>query len=459
MEAHPEWILTLFFLFLGALMMGVPVAWALGGSSFVVTGICAWLNNHSGGSFALDWNTFSLSVERIYGLVESETLVALPMFVFMGHILDKSGVSKSVMESIAGIFGRVRGGLAVGVVFIGVLLAASTGIIGASVVLLGTICLPVMLKSGYDIRLCCGTICGAGTLGILIPPSIMLVVMADRLQLPVADLFTGSLLPGLLLASLYVLYIAIYAALFPKRVPRASSEDMENPIDWIQAIKSIAPVLILIVIVLGSIFAGLAPPTEASGLGAFGAFLIAMAHKGVNWKSVKSMCAETVQTIGFLFAIFVGASCFALALRLLGGDDWIQTMLAGDDRGPYTIVLLVLLLVFVLGFFLDWIEITLVVLPIIGALVGDLPMEWASGEGEQSMVALWFAILCALVLQTSFLTPPVGFALFYLKGAVKESIQPRDLYVGIIPFVVIQLIAVILILIFPSIVTWLPSIQ
>ncbi len=457
MEVHPGWIAVLFGCFLSGLLFGIPVAWALGGSAFLVTGFCAYLNSYSGGEFVLDWNTFSLSVERVYGLVESDTLVALPMFILMGHILDKSGVSRIVMNSISVIFGQVRGGLAMGVVIVGVLLAASTGIIGASVVLLGTICLPVMIQAGYGARISCGTICSAGTLGILIPPSIMLIIMADRLQLPVADLFTGSLLPGLLLAILYLIYILGYSFIFPDRVPVKSSSNTH--IKWLPVLKSVAPVFLLIIIVLGSIFTGIAPPTEASGLGAFGAFIIALFHKGISKKSVEGMCRETIQTIGFLFAIFVGASCFALALRLLGGDDWIQSVLSGDGRGPYMVVALVLGLVFVLGFFLDWIEITLVVLPIISALVGDLPLAWAdSWEGKDS-IALWFAILCALVLQTSFLTPPVGFALFYLKGAVKDMVSPKDLYLGIIPFVFIQIIAVILIIIFPEIVTWLPSLD
>lgn len=457
MEVHPVWIGILFGGFIVSLILGIPVAWALGGSAFIVTGACAYLNSHSGGAFALDWNTFSLAVERVYGLVESDTLVALPMFILMGHILDKSGVSKSVMNTIADVFGRVRGGLAMGVIIVGVLLAASTGIIGASVVLLGTICLPVMIQAGYGSRISSGTICSAGTLGILIPPSIMLIIMADRLQLPVADLFTGSLLPGLLLAFLYLCYILGYSFLFPNRVPVTRSSD--SKIEWGPVMKSVAPVFILVVIVLGSIFAGIAPPTEASGLGACGAFVIAICHKGISKKSVEGMCRETIQTIGFLFAIFIGASCFALALRLLGGDDWIQTILSGNDRGPYTVVALVLGLVFILGFFLDWIEITLVVLPIISALVGDLPMEWADHWDGKDSIALWFAILCALVLQTSFLTPPVGFALFYLKGAVKDMLSPKDLYLGIIPFVIIQIVAVILIIIFPEIVTWLPSLD
>lgn len=458
MEAHPTWIMTLFGVFLFFLMIGIPVAWALGGSAFIVTAACAYLNNYQGGSFVLDWNTFSLSVERIYGLVENETLVALPMFILMGHILDKSSVSQSVMHTVAEVFGRVRGGLAMGVVFIGVLLAASTGIIGASVVLLGTICLPVMLRSGYSKQLACGTICGSGTLGILIPPSIMLVVMADRLQLPVADLFRGSLMPGLLLASLYFIYISIYSLVFPNKAPSQNVHD-QKPINWWHVIRSLSPVVVLIFVVLGSIFAGIAAPTEASGLGAIGASVLGWIHKGINFESIKKSCGETIQTCGFLFAIFLGASCFALALRMLGGDDWIQSTIAGEDRGPYLIVFLVLGLVFILGFFLDWIEITLVVLPIISSLVGDLPMDWADDWGGKGSVALWFAILCAMVLQTSFLTPPVGFALFYLKGATQEAIEARDLYLGIIPFVGLQVLAVVLIILFPAIVCWLPSLN
>ncbi len=459
METHPLWIAALFGTFLSALMLGIPVAWALGGSAFMITGLCAWSNAHADGSFALDWNTFSLSVERIFGLVENETLVALPMFVLMGHILDKSGISGALMESITHVFRRVRGGLAFGVVVIGVLLAASTGIIGASVVLLGTICLPSMLASGYSVRLASGIVCGAGTLGILIPPSIMLVIMADRLQLPVADLFMASLIPGLILAGLYGLYIFILAQFNPQSVPLASTEGNDVRTDWLKVFKSVVPVFLLILAVLGSIFLGIAPPTEASGLGAFGALILGLVHRGVNRHAIRAIFDQTVNTMGFLFAIFIGASCFALALRLLGGDDWIREALTSGRMNAMLTVAIMLAFIFILGFFLDWIEITLIVLPIVSQIVDGLSFPWAETWGGDQAVLLWFAILCALVLQTSFLTPPVGFALFYLKGASREVLKPRDLYLGIIPFVAVQLVAVFLVFLFPVLVNWLPQMR
>lgn len=461
MESHPIWIFSLFGLFFIALIAGIPVAWALGGSAFIVTGFSAWSNATQGTDLVLDWNTFSLSTERIYGLIENETLVALPMFILMGHILDKSGISQRLMVTMSRLFGKMPGGLAAGVVIIGVLLAASTGIIGASVVLLATICLPAMREAGYSMRLACGTICGAGTLGILIPPSIMLVIMADRLQLPVADLFGGSLVPGLVLAGLYIVYILGIARFRPQLAPASQSGGgNDESLPWWSIVKSAIPVTLLILIVLGSIFTGIAPPTEASGLGAAGAFILALVYRGGTWKSLKNTMDETVHTMGFLFAIFIGASCFALALRLLGGDEWIRQSLAASQLSGQLTILVILVFIFILGFFLDWIEITLIALPIISQVVDGLSLPWAEAWGGSDAVLLWFAILCALVLQTSFLTPPVGFALFYLKGTdAAGSVRLKDIYAGIIPFVIIQLVGVAAVFVFPGLVLWLPSLR
>lgn len=455
MEWSGLWIGILFGVFFLSLLLGIPVAWALGGSAFLVTAFHQW----SGGSM-VEWSTFSLSVERIYGLIENDTLVALPMFILMGHVLDKSGVAGAMMESITQIFGRFRGGLAMGVVVIGVILAATTGIIGASVVLLATMCLPPMIRAGYSMSLTTGTICSAGTLGILIPPSIMLVVMADRLQLPVADLFSGNLVPGLLLAFLYIIYISLLARFLPTSAPSLSISPVTNQhIPWWGMVRNLAPVMSLVIMVLGSIYAGWATPTEASGLGALGAILLGILHQGVNMKVIRSIFHESVRTLGFLFAIFIGASCFSLCLRLLGGDDWVRSILSGNTHNSYWVVAMMLILIFVLGFFLDWIEITLIVLPIVSQVVNDITFPWAETWGGDKAVLLWFAILCALVLQTSFLTPPVGFALFYLKGAVAQRISPRELYLGVLPFVLIQLSATLLVFFFPVLVHWLPSMQ
>ena len=449
-------IIALFVSFIALLLLGVQVAYALGGLSVIFTVIAISLDHFAGTFIGLDFNVLSLIVNRIFQLLDNWVLVALPMFIFMGHMLDRSGVAEKLMHALQNLFGRVHGGLALSVTLIGVLLAASTGIIGASVVLLGILSLPAMLKQGYRKELAVGTVCGAGTLGILLPPSIMLIIMADQIQLSVGALFMGAVIPGLILATLYGTYILIYALLKPEAAPLPANR---RELSWAvlgELALAIIPAMMLILLVLGSFFFGIATPTEASGLGAFGALLLAAFNRKLDSDVLPSALAETMKTMGFLFAIFIGATCFSLVLRLLGGDDLISGLLLGADIAPYSLIVLILFIIFLLGFFLDWIEITLIILPLIAPVVAALNLESVTTNLENAQL-VWFAILCAVTLQTSFLTPPVGFALFYVKGVCPKGIELVHIYRGAIPFILLQLLTLILVLLFPSLVTWLPE--
>ncbi len=399
-----------------------------------------------------------LLVGRIFSIMDNWVLVALPMFIFMGLMLDKSGVAERMMHSMQKLFGRVRGGLAITVTLIGVILAASTGIIGASVVLLGVMSLPVMLKQNYNKPLALGTIASAGCLGILIPPSIMLVIMGDQLGVSVGDLFMGAVFPGVILGALYVIYIVVHGRIWPDNAPLASDHTDATLKDILIVMRDILPPATLILAVLGSIFAGIATVTEASGIGALGAAILAFVYKRLNFSVLKEVAINTMNTSAYIFAIFVGATIFALVLRELGGDQLIESSLTGLGLGPYGLILVVLAVVFLLGFFLDWIEISLIILPLIGPVISglDLPID---GYGVVDNPTLtWFALLVAVTLQTSFLTPPVGFALFYLKGVCPPNVRLVDIYKGVVPFIILQLIGLGLVFAFPALTTWLPAI-
>jgi len=456
-------LLLLSFCFIGFLLLGVPVGFSLGGSSVVTTVVAIALDVQFGTFSGLDFQVFSLVVNRIYGLMGNWVLVALPMFILMGNFLDKSGLAEKLMHSLGLVTRQFPGGLALSVTLIGVLLAASTGIIGASVVLLGMVSLPVMMNAKYNKSLAVGTVCSAGTLGILIPPSIMLIIMADRLQLSVGDLFLGAIIPGVILAGLYALYIVGYSIVKPAFAPPVKLEKGQEAKGRISALAlAIFPTLALILLVLGSIFYGIATPTEASGLGAAGAMILAASNKRLNMKVIRESLEGTLHTIGFLFAIFIGATCFSLVLRLLGGDELITELVQNWDVGDYTKITVILFIVFLLGFFLEWIEITLIILPIVGPAISQMNFPWMvdTGMDPSSRPSLvWFCILSAMTLQTSFLTPPVGFALFYVKGVAPKEISIGDIYRGVIPFIILQLIGLILLMIFPKLVLWLPSIS
>ena len=458
MIAENYLVIGMFLSFIALLFTGFPVAWVLAGVGIAFSGIGWFTDNVMGWTMTgLNYNVLGLLVGRIYGIMTNWVLIALPMFIFMGLMLDKSGIAKKMMHSMQRLFGNVRGGLAITVALIGIILAASTGIIGASVVLLGVMSLPVMLKQNYDKALALGTISASGCLGILIPPSIMLVIMGDQLSIPILDLFMGAVFPGLILGFLYIAYILVYCKINPEKAPLAADHREINFKDVLRALYDIIPPAGLIFLVLGSIFMGIATVTEASGVGALGATLIAALYKNFNWKILKEVVINTMNTAAYIFAIFVGATIFALVLRECGGDQLIESALTGLGLGPNGLIIFVLVLVFLLGFFLDWIEISLIILPLLAPVISGLDLQ-INGFGVVDFPNLtWFALLVAVTLQTSFLTPPVGFALFYLKGVCPPSVSMVDIYRGVVPFIILQLIGLVLVFLFPELVTWLPS--
>ena len=439
--------IALFFSFIALIFYGYPVAWTMGGLAILFTVISMLSDEYFDTFFGVDWQFASMVVYRLYGVMANWVLVALPMFIFMGILLDKSGIAEDLMTDLSRLFGRTRGGLAISIVFIGVLLAASTGIIGAAVVLLTILGVPLMLKNEYNPDLACGVVCATGTLGILIPPSIMLVIMGDQVRISVGDLFMGAVFPGLLLGVLYTAFIIGYAWLKPSVAPLPKNAEPVSLIIVLRVFKSIIPPAMLIIAVLGSIFMGIATPTEASGVGALGAFLLAVFRGRLSFKDFKSVISKTTHTTSYIFALFVGATAFALILRGLGGDELIEGALSSLPFGPEGVVIVVLIIAFLLGFFLDWIEITLIILPFLAPVMLKLGID-----------LVWFIVMFAVVLQTSFITPPVGFALFYVKGVAPQGVTIQNIYRGIIPFVILQVIAVSIVFNFPEIVTWLPNV-
>ncbi len=442
-----EWLaVAMFGAFILGILSGFPVAWVLGGVAVLFTAIAIIVETDLGFYTGVDWSYASLVVDRIWNLMDNWVMVALPMFICMGLLLDRAGIAADLMRDISKLFGRMRGGLAVTVALIGVVLAASTGIIGASVVLLSLLGLPPMLEARYSPSFAAGTVCAVGTLGILIPPSIMLVLMADRLAISVGDLFLGAVFPGLLLAALYITFLVVWPALRPEIAPAPELADELDLALFLSVLRDIVPAAALIFAVLGSIFMGVATPTEASGVGACGALLLAVWRGRAGFDVLRDVLRETTLTTGYLFGIFVGASAFALILRGLGGDELIERSLLGLPFGPRGVIVSILLITFMLGFFLDWIEITFIVLPLVAPVVLGLGFD-----------IVWFTVLFAVCLQTSFLTPPVGFALFYLKGVAPPEIDTGTLYRGVLPFVALQLLGLALIFVWPEIATWLPS--
>ncbi len=437
--------ILMFVSFIALVFTGFPVAWILGGLSVLFTAFAIVLDVDFNLAIGMNWGYTSITVDRIWNVMENWVLVALPMFIFMGLLLDRSGIANQLMTSFARLFGGIRGGLAITVTLIGILLAATTGIIGASVVLLALMGLPAMLDQGYDKSLAAGTVCAVGTLGILIPPSIMLVLMADRMAMSVGDLFLGAVFPGVLLGGLYVIYLLGYGLVNPDGAPAAK----HDPMDW-AAVKdlvvAIIPPAFLILAVLGSIFLGVATPTEAAGMGAAGALFLAWIKKRLNRGVMNDVLFATSKTTAFIFAVLIGATAFSLVLRGLGGDQLIERALLGLPFGATGIVISILFATFLLGFFLDWIELTLIILPLVSPVVTGLGFD-----------PVWFTILFAVCLQTSFLTPPVGFAIFYLKGVAPEGIDVLTIYRGVAPFIVLQLIGLLIIFNWEALVTWLPA--
>lgn len=426
------------------LFSGFPVAFILGG-----LGLLFGLIGMELGVF--NFKEFFLINSRIFGgVVENIVLIAVPMFVFMGLILERSGIAKELLTSLQVLTRKTPGGLAMSVTLLGTIMAATTGIIGASVVMITLMAFPAMLAANYEKSFTSGTIAAAGTLGILIPPSIMLVIMGDLLSISVTDLFMTALIPGLMLAVLYLIYIYIRS----RHTPNLNKDQPETDVHTLAVIKGFLPTVLLITLVLGSIFAGFATPTEAAGVGAFGALMLALLKKKLSFIKLWQMCDETIKTSGMIFGIFVGATAFSYVFRSLGGDDLIINFMNGFSGGPWVVITMLMILVFLLGFFFDWIEITLIVLPIFAPILNGLDL---GGHVEAAQVLPWFAVLIAINLQTSFLTPPFGFALFYMKGAAPKSIKIQDIYKGVIPFIVIQIIGLLTVMAFPAVALWLPE--
>ena len=400
--------------------------------------------------------------QRIFGTMINEPLVAVPLFIFMGIMLEKTKIAAGLLHSIGELFGTTKGGLGIGVVIVGMLLAASTGIVGATVVTMGMLSLPSMMKAGYDQKIATGTICAAGTLGQIIPPSIVLVLLATILQganeeaamlvgnlapdpVTAIDLFAGAILPGLMLVVLFIIFIFIYARINPLSCPPVETTKSRTEI-YIEAAKSVVPPITLIVLVLGSILFGIATPTESASVGAVGAAIIALLKGELNFKNIKETALGTVKLSSFVFVILIGASMFSLVFRGFGGDEMIEHFLGTLPGGLYAALILVMIVIFLLGFFLDYIEIIFVIVPLVG------PILIANGADP-----LWLGILISLNLQTSFLTPPFGFSLFFLRGVAPSSIKTRNMYRGVIPFIGIQVLAILIVGFYPEIATWLPN--
>ncbi|HIL16325.1 MAG TPA: TRAP transporter large permease subunit, partial [Deltaproteobacteria bacterium] len=436
------------FAMLGMLLFtGYPVAFILGGVS-----ISFGLIGFSLGVFSL--GEFFNFAPRIWGFAaENLVLVALPTFIVMGITMERSGIAEDLLHITQILLRKVPGGLAMSVTVMGTILAAMTGIIGASVTMMTAIALPTMLKQKYYASLATGVICAAGTLGILIPPSIMLIIMGDLLQVPVGTLFMAALGPGLILALMYMIYIGFYASYNPEAAPRLTDEQMTATKGELPKLilRGFLPPVALIFMVKGSILFGFATPSEAGAVGAFGAFMLAVANRRMKWSLLKGICESAGLTIAMIFMIIVAATCFAYVFRSLGGDYIVEDMIAASGLSSWGLLGLIMFVVFFLGFFLDWVEITLIVLPIFAPMVAGL--DFGAHVAAEDM-KVWFLVLVAVNLQTSFLTPPFGFAIFYLKGIAPKGVHTLDIYRGIIPFVIIQVIGLLLVIALPEVSLW-----
>ncbi|MEL6839609.1 MAG: TRAP transporter large permease subunit [Pseudomonadota bacterium] len=462
-------VMAMFAMFIYMLFRGIPVAMALVGVSLIFVLIAEFFLDPYRSFFRdiIEFDRTGINYQRLQALsgrlfgniVKNPVLVALPMFIFMGLMLDQSGVAQRMMHAMQKLFGSLRGGLSLTVLLIGIILAASTGVIGASVTLLGVMALPAMMKQNYSKPIATGTIASAGTLGILIPPSIMLVIMSDQLAISLGDLFMGALFPGLILGGLYILFIVIYGLISPDAMP---APEKAGDVGWPEVkevLLAVVPPMFLILLVLGSIFAGFATPTEASGLGAFGATLLAFMNGKLSFGVLRDVSRSTLNTSGYIVGIFLAANFFAYVLRRYGGDEIVQHLvLNAFDGQPYLTVAFILFIVFLLGFLLDWIEITIIIMPLMLPIILALELAVPGFGQVRDPSVVWFAILVAVTLQTSFLTPPVGFALFYLKGVCPPGVTLGHIYRGIIPFVLLQLLGLFIVFEFPALTTWLPSV-
>ncbi|WP_320819801.1 TRAP transporter large permease subunit [Thalassolituus sp.] len=451
-----EWMpIILFAVICLVLMAGFPVAFTLAGTSLLFAGIGLLTNT-------LDPAFLSAFPNRLFGILNNQILIAVPLFVFMGVMLEKSRIAEQLLRNLGLLFGPVRGGLGFSVILVGMLLAASTGIVGATVVTMGLISLPAMLRTGYSPALASGTICATGTLGQIIPPSTALIILGDVLSsayqqaqlnmgiftpdtVSVADLFVGALIPGLLLVVAYLLYTGLVALFQPGAAPAVADRPTMSPRFLLELLNGLLPPLALIIAVLGSILTGIATPTEAAGIGALGALILAILYREFDLKRLREVVDSTLQVTSMIFLIFIGAALFSLVFRGFGGEELVHEVFNDLPGGVFSAMLLVMVVIFLLGFILDFIEITFVVVPIVAPVLLTMGVD-----------PIWLGIMIAINLQTSFLTPPFGFALFYLRGVAPANVPTRTIYRGVIPFILIQLALLGLLAIFPELATWLP---
>ncbi|MDW7565098.1 MAG: TRAP transporter large permease subunit [Nitrosomonadaceae bacterium] len=424
--------LAMFLSCLVLLSLGFPVAFTFGGVALIF------------GLYAEGLQLFQLVAERMHSIMTNSTLMAVPLFIFMGLILERSGIAEKMLESMGSLFGRVRGGLAASTVLVGMVLAASTGVVGASVVTMGLIALPVMLKYNYDKRLASGVICASGTLGQIIPPSIILIILGDVLQQPVGDLYRAALIPGLLLVAFYIIYVLALASIRKDAAPAMPSNDALLSVQYWAAFKAIVPALALVLIVLGTVFAGIATPTESAAMGAVGAVVLVLALAGGNFRfrMLHQVAMETTKISAMVFTILAGATFFSMVFTYTGGDAAVEQMMQHLPGGKWGFIVLSMLAIFLLGFFIDFVEIAYIFVPMIAPILVTLGID-----------PLWFGILIAINLQTSFLTPPFGFALFYLRGVAPAEVKTTDIYRGVIPFIFLQLLVLTLLVAFPGMIS------
>ncbi len=429
------------------LLIGFPVAFTFGAVSVffgLASGVIEALGD--GGTlmegFDIGARMFAFMPHRIWSIMNNTILISVPMFILMGIILQKSRLAERLLEAMGFLFGEIRGGLAISTVLVGALLAASTGVVGASVVAMGVISLPVMLKYNYSKSLACGTICASGTLGQIIPPSVVLIILGDVFQLPVGDLFEGAFWPGLTLVAVYILYIAIVAFFNKDMAPAIPKSELtqSKAHQVLNAFKAIFPPLILIILVLGSIFEGIATPTESSAVGCIGAMILAWMYKSFSLKMIYEASTETVRTTAMVFAILIGATAFSMVFSYTGGDEIIADAMRSLPGEKWGFIVVSMAAIMALGFFIDFVEISYIIIPILA------PIAEAIG-----LSPVWYALLIALNLQTSFLTPPFGFSLFYLRGVAPSSVATTDIYKGVVPFILLQVLVMVIFTLFPEI--------
>jgi len=429
------WAIVMFAAAIVLLMIGFPVAFTLGAIAMAFGGIFLGLQE------------FELLPMRVWGVMTNFSLLAVPLFVFMGVLLERSGIAEEMLETVERLLGQLRGGMAIAIVLVGAVLAATTGVVGATVVAMGVIALPVMLKNGYDKRLAAGIIASSGTLGQIIPPSIILILLGDVMGVAAGELFAAAVVPGLLLVLAFMAYVLVIAFLRPELVPAAKTKEDVSDLTG-KVIKNLVPIMLLVVAVLGSIFFGIASPTESAAVGALGSMVLAAMHRRMSFANLRDSSRQTARLTSMVFMVLIGATAFGLVFRSMGGDIVVEDVMTALPGGEWSFIAASMLLIFVLGFFLDFLEICFIVVPILAPIAQLMGID-----------LLWFAILIAMNLQTSFLTPPFGFSLFYLKSVAPPSVRIQDIYLGVMPFIALQVLVLGLIVMFPEMVQWLPGLM